>query len=698
MPLVAPIPPISLQSPVIDTLHGISISDPYRWLEDADSPRTQAWIREQSLYARSCLEMIPGRDQIRSAVRRFLELEAYDSLLVSGERYIFRKRLSKEEQPSIYMRDGVHGEDVLLVNPADRGKRGAYTSARPAKLSSDGKLLLFELREGSTREASFELLDVETRKILPDSLPCGYLRGFAFAADNQAFYYVHEALARARHAHTSVYLHVLGSRVDEDVEIFSAGLDPKLRMCLLDSGKRLGFLVYRFHERTFTSFLLKDISSDAPPDVILKDAPFLFSPLMAKEQLFALTDFRAENLRVVKVAAGNPDQPEFVDVIPSGQKRIRQCLVAGEHLAVSYLSGNHSEIDRYDFSGKLLSRFASRPFETARIAAACQKTGNLFFEVESLVEPVRMTFSQPNSPYTRRWTRRTTAALPNAFDYVETDYPSKHGTKIPILLFGRKEILKARCVPVIMTSYGGYGVPVVPQFSVLVAALVARGAVFALPQIRGGSEGGSGWHLAAKRRKRQTAYDDFISAAEWLISTGQTTTSKLAIFGGSNAGLLVGAALTQRPDLFKAALCLVPLMDMLRYHLFDNAHVWVEEFGTSDDPEDFRALKAYSPYHNVTRGTCYPAVLIVSGDADRTCNPLHARKMTARLQAANVSANPILLDYSPLRGHAPGLPLSVRIAALTDRIAFLAQQLDLPLSEDSHVPSDPQGLFRIAGL
>ena len=248
-----------------------------------------------------------------------------------------------------------------------------------------------------------------------------------------------------------------------------------------------------------------------------------------------------------------------------------------------------------------------------------------------------------------------------------------------MFLVGLRDVLAGGCRPAILTSYGGYGVSMTPQFSVFVAFLIERGCLFALPNIRGGSEFGAEWHEAAKRRNRQTAYDDFLSAAEWLIQTGRTAAARLAIFGGSNSGLLVGAAMTQRPELFRAAVCMVPMLDMLRYHLFDNANVWRDEFGTAEDPDDFEALRRYSPYHQVRDGVAYPATMFVSGDADRNCNPLHARKMTARLQAANASQHPIFLDYSKFRGHSPVLPLSERIEALTDRMAFLCDQLQLPV-------------------
>jgi len=218
-----------------------------------------------------------------------------------------------------------------------------------------------------------------------------------------------------------------------------------------------------------------------------------------------------------------------------------------------------------------------------------------------------------------------------------------------------------------------------PQFSVLVGFLLERGCLFALPNIRGGSEFGAEWHNAAKRRNRQVAFDDFLSAAEWLIRTGRSEPKKLAIFGGSNSGLLVGSAMTQRPELFRAVLCIAPVLDMLRYHLFDDAQLWEEEFGTSADGADFAALVEYSPYHTVKDKTSYPATFMVSGDNDQKCNPLHARKMTARLQAANTSENPVLLDYSSQRGHSPVLPLTDRVEALTDRLAFLCDQLGLPV-------------------
>lgn len=446
-------PPFSAPEPVTEILHGVTVTDPYRWLEDQDSARTRRWLKEQTQYARAYLDNIPGRERIRKHIREFLAVETYDSLQKAGNRYFFRKRLPDQEQPCIYMRDGAEGEDELLLNPADR-KTGKYTAIKPLRISPDGRLLLYEVKEGGERTGTFECLDIRRRETLSDVLPRGYLRGFAFAPDSKSFYYVHEPLPATRPFHRAAYHHFLGTAFSDDREVFCAGDDEKLRLCLTSDETRLGF-------------------------------------------------------------------------------------------------------------------------------------------------------------------------------------------------------------------------------SVLVAFLAEQGCLFALPNIRGGSEFGASWHNAAKRRNRQIAYDDFLCAAEWLVKTGRSKPEKLAIFGGSNSGLLVAAAMTQRPELFRAVVCIAPILDMFRYHLFDGAHVWKDEFGTADDPDDFSALRGYSPYHRVRGGSAYPSTMIVSGDADRNCNPLHARKMTARLQAATISDRPIVLDYHTFRGHSPVLPLSERIEALTDRTAFLCDQLQL---------------------
>jgi prolyl oligopeptidase len=677
MPGLALAPPFTAIEPVAEVLHGVTITDPYRWLEDQDSPQTRHWIQEQTRYARSYLDQIPGREKIRERIREFLAVETYDSLQKAGNRYFFRKRLPDQEQPCIYMRVGVDGQDQLLIDPAERGT-GKYTAVKPVRASHDGRLLLYEVKQGGERAGTFELFDVESGRTLPDILPRGYLRGFAFAPDGKSFCYVHElAEAKGPHRHAA-YRHVLGNDFKEDQEIFFAGWGEKMRICLVSDAENIGFLVYRFLEKTLTDFYLRPWEDAAAPEHLVKDAEYSFGPLLLQDRILAITDRNAPNLRIVQLRRRLEGDPEWIDLVPENDGRIQQWAVAGDRIFVSYIRRVAIEVSIFDFAGKHIGEMPIGAGETVRITGASPENDELFLESESFAEAVSIHRYSPREGNRVSVVKKTIPFDSKEYEHNQVRYASKDGTEIPMFLVGRRDVLAGGCHPAIMTSYGGYGVSMTPQFSVFVAFLMERGCLFALPNIRGGAEFGAEWHKAAKRRNRQTAYDDFLSAAEWLIQTGRTSADRLAIFGGSNSGLLVGAALTQRPELFRAAVSMVPILDMLRYHLFDNAGVWTDEFGCADNPDDFSVLEKYSPYHRVRDGVAYPATMIVSGDADRNCNPLHARKMTARLQAANASPQPIFLDYSKFRGHSPVLPLSERIEALTDRMAFLCDQLQLP--------------------
>jgi prolyl oligopeptidase len=668
-------PPHSPIEVVTDFLHGVPVDDPYRWLEDQDSPRTRAWIAEQTRYAHGYLDAIPGRELIRHRIREFLAVETYDSLQKAGDRYFFRKRLPDQEQPCIYMRNVADGEDQLLIDPRERGT-GEYTAVKLVRVSPDGRLLLYEVKEGGERTGTLELLEIATRKRLPDSLPRGYLRGFAFAPDGKSFYYVHEALDAKRPFYRAAYQHFLGTR-SEDPEIFFAGEDNRIRMSLFSDHKRLVFHVNRFLEKSVTDIYLKVFEGKEKPELILRGIDYSLGLRLLDDRILAISDRDAPNRRIVEIRLRDDGEHEWIDVVPATDTPINNWLVAGNRIFVSYMKEMTHQVRIFDLSGKALGELPIRDDETLRMVGGSPDSDELLLEAESFTEPIGIFRCSVKGNIRTLWNKRSIPFDPALYGHSQVWYASKDGTQIPMYIAGRLDVLAKSDNPTIMTSYGGYGVSMTPQFSVFVAFLMECGCVFALPNIRGGSEFGVEWHDAAKRRSRQTAYDDFLSAAEWLIETGRTAPRKLAIFGGSNSGLLVGAALTQRPDLFRAVVCMVPMLDMLRYHLFDNAHIWKDEFGTVEDPDDFAVLVKYSPYHQVRDGVAYPATMIVSGDADRNCNPLHARKMTARLQAANTSEHPIFLDYSKFRGHSPVLPLSERIEALTDRMAFLCDQLQL---------------------
>ena len=672
-------PPFSAVEPVTEVLHGISITDPYRWLENQDSPRTRVWIEEQTRYARHYLDAIPGRERIRRRVREFLAVETHDSLQRVGSRYFFRKRLPNQEQPCIYMREGAGGEDHLLIDPSER-RTGNFTAVKPLQVSPDNRLLLYEVKEGGERTGTFELLEIDARKRLPDFLPHGYLRGFAFAPDGKSFHYVHEAMDAKRPFYRAAYRHVLGTSSGEDQEIFFAGEGEKLRLTLLSDKKRLAFFVYRLLDnKRSTDIYLKPFEKDGPPTLTFAEIDYTLGLRLMDDKILAITNRHAPNRRIVEIRLRENGEHEWIDIVPENDTPISHWRIVGDSIFVSYSKDMQQRVCIFDFCGKKTGELPLRSDETLRITGGSPDSDELLIETESFTEPIGIFRYSTISQERTLWAKRSVPFESTQFGHSQIWFMSKDGARVPMYLVGSREVLRRSGNPTIMTSYGGYGVSMTPQFSVFVAFLLERGCLFALPNIRGGSEFGAKWHNAAKRRNRQTAYDDFLCAAEWLVESGRTAPRRLAIFGGSNSGLLVGAALTQRPDLFGAALCMVPLLDMLRYHLFDNADVWKDEFGTADDPDDFAVLAKYSPYHRVREGVAYPATMLVSGDADRNCNPLHARKMTARLQAASVSERPIFLDYSKFRGHSPVLPLRERVEALTDRLAFLCHQLQLPL-------------------
>lgn len=672
------VPPHSPVEAVTEIIHGVPVTDPYRWLEDQWSSRTREWVTAQQEYARTYLNQISGRERVQERIRELLDVEVYDSILQVGRRHIFRKRLRGQEQPCIFLRESPEQSDQLLIDPAERAT-GPYTSVRPLRLSHDGRLLLYQVKEGGERTGTFEIFAIDSGKRLPDVVPRGYLQGFAFAPDGKSFFYVHEPLQTNRRRLCAAYVHILGTPFDEDQEVFRGGADKKTRLTLLADKRRLIFVVSRFAEKTSTDIYLNSFERDSAPSPIFLNLDYRLSLQLASEKIFAMTDRNAPNRHILEIRLCDERNYECRELIPESDSWISDWLVLGNHIFLHYQKYMAHQICVFDLSGRRIGEVPIREDETVRMIGGSPSGDELMLQSESFVKPITTFRYCIKTSKSRIWAKRNVPFRSRDFRHSQVWYASTDGTKIPMSLVGRHDVLEQTHNPMIMTSYGGFGRSMTPQFSVFVAYLMERGCLFALPNIRGGSEFGSSWHDAAKRRRRQTAYDDFLCAAEWSVRSGLTEPNKLAIFGGSNSGLLVGAAMTQRPDLFQAVVCMAPILDMLRYHMFDTAYTWKEEFGTADDFEDFLALSQYSPYHCVREGVSYPAVMLVSGDADGNCNALHARKMTARLQAANASLNPIFLDYSRFRGHSAVLPLSERTEALTDRLAFLCDQLKLSM-------------------
>jgi prolyl oligopeptidase len=409
----------------------------------------------------------------------------------------------------------------------------------------------------------------------------------------------------------------------------------------------------------------------------------MFMPFFVGSTLCAMTNLGAPNGRFVKINVDRPDPANWIEVISESTLSIRDFAVAGQYICVNYVEAIQSTIRIFDLNGHCRVDDCCPAGGTATLFSHPSASNRLFYAFSSFLAPPAVFALDPETGDQQPWFQQDIGLDGSLFDVERATFPSEDGTQIPICLVASRERRAAGAMPAFITGYGGFGASVTPKFNVYSTFLLEQGFLFAVVNVRGGGELGAAWHEAGKRRNRQTAFTDFMRAAEWLIETGRAIPNKVAIGGGSNGGLLVAAAMTQRPDLYRAVICLGPLLDMLRYHLFDSALSFAGEYGTSDDSTDFQHLYAYSPYHQVKKGVPYPAVLLISGDADTRCNPMHVRKMAAALQASTSSERPILVQYTKSWGHAPAQSLGARVEALTDRLTFICHEMRVDSAQNA---------------
>jgi prolyl oligopeptidase len=674
MSVVLEDPPFTPIEPVTDIWHGLSITDPYRWLEDSHSERTRQWIDSQTQYARAFFNSIPERARIRQRVAELLSVDTNESPCKVGSYCFFVKRTAEQDQAVICVRDGEDERDEVLIEPNEPG-----TSIRIVSVSPEGKLLAYGVKRGGEDATEVRIFDVTRRVTLPDGLPRGFLSGFAFAADSKSYYYVHEPSDAPRPQVVRAYRHFIGNSFHEDAETFAAVSDghTKLGLRMSDDGQYLAYVLVRTQPGNAIDLYLHDTLSDAPVRLIAENMESSFFPFIVERQLIVMTRLGAPNKRIIAIDIDSSAQENWRELVAETESPIRDVAVRKKKLFVTYIENLAARTDIYDLSGRKVGALPYPPNGTVRLLSNPVDDDDLFYTFSSFVQPESVFRYRVETGEQQVWSQRKTTFDDSAIDVRQVWYASRDGTRVPMFLVAKRGCQPTGDIPTVLTGYGGFGKSVTPQFSAFATFVVEQGGLFAVANIRGGSEFGAQWHEDGKRQKRQNAFDDFIAAAEWLGHAGYTRPAKLAIAGASNGGLLVGAALTQRPDLFCAAICVGPLLDMLRYHNGRFADGWVEEYGSAENADDFPYLYAYSPYQRVRQGVLYPSVLLVSGDADTRCDPMHARKMTARLQAAGSPGRRTLLDYSPLRGHVAALPLSERIDALTDRLAFLCEQLGL---------------------
>jgi prolyl oligopeptidase len=651
-----------------DVFGGVSVADPYRWLEEQKSPETRAWIDAQNRYSEAVLHALPGRDALRRRLGELLKVDTVSSPTETGGRYFFYKRLASQDLSILYVRKGARGKDEVLIDPHPLSP-DHRTSVNLLDVVEDGSLVAYGVQSGGEDENTVRFRDVNTGKDLADVLPRARYSGISVTPDRKGVYF-----SRLEKEGPRVYWHSFGADAAQDRKIFGDGYGPEkgLGVSLSDDGRYLLMTVSHGSAATKTEVYVQDLRSGGPIAPIVNDLEARFSPRLAGDRMYLQTNWQAPNGRVFLVDLKNPARDRWKEVVPSRDSAIDGYSAVGGKIFVRYLENVRSKIRIFDGEGKPQGEISLPEIGTLSGLRGRWASPEAFFSFNSFVTPPTI-YRYDVAKGTRTvWAKESVPIVSGDFEVRQVRYPSKDGTQVPMFLVHRKGLKLDGSHPALLTGYGGFNLASTPGFASRAAVWAENGGVYALANLRGGNEFGEEWHKAGMLARKQNVFDDFIGAAEWLIREGYTSASRLAISGGSNGGLLVGAALTQRPDLFAAVVCSYPLLDMLRYHKFLVAGYWVPEYGSADNPEQFPFLYAYSPYHRVKAGTKYPAVLFITGDSDTRVAPLHARKMTALLQSATGSDRPILIHYDTKAGHSRGsTPIPKQIEDLTDELSFL---------------------------
>jgi prolyl oligopeptidase len=671
--LPAGCPPEAQTDNVIDVLHGVRVPDPYRWLEDQNSPETRAWINAEDRCTAGVLDSLPDRKVISDRLAALMHTESVDVPLMRGGRLFFMKRAPDEDLSLLYTRDGVHGREEILVDPRPLSSDHS-TSVSLLGASDDGRYVFYGVRLGGQDQVALHVMDVRTRRDLPDRLPRIHYFGVGLTRDARELYYGTTSSSGPR-----VMLHRMGTPASQDRAIFGEAYDRRIIVSprLFDHGRWLAVTVSHGAAGNNDVFV-QDLASEEPLRAMVKDLPAIFQPEIAGRTLYMMTDWKAPNHRVVAVdLTGNVAPAHWRDVVAAGNSPIEGFSLAGGKLLVRYLQDASYHLKIFDPNGKPAGEIRLPAMGTVGGLRSRWDSNDVMFTFQSFAIPPAVYHYNMASGRLTVWARPQVPVDSGAFETRQVWYQSKDGTRVPMFLFYKKGLEANGANPTLLTGYGGFDLSTTPSFHQEAIVWAEHGGVWAAANMRGGGEFGEAWHHAGMLGNKQNVFDDFFAAAEWLIHNGYTSPGKLGIQGASNGGLLMGASLTQRPNLFRAVVCMYPLLDMLRYQKFMGGPWWVSEYGAADDAAQFNYLLKYSPYQNIHPGTKYPAVLFVTGDGDTRVAPLHARKMTARLQAqaGNGPDKPILILYDTKSGHSGGRPVGQQIAEQVNILSFLFWQV-----------------------
>lgn len=679
-----PPPPLTPREEAADVWHGERVSDPYRWLENTDSERTRAWTDAQNARTRAVLDGLPQRNHFAERLRDLLAVGLLDTPRPISGRVFHTRRAGLQRQAVLYVRDTVDGKDRVLVDPNALDSAGLVTIDWYFP-SHDARHVAYGLSRGGDEMSTLHVLEVQSGRELSERIP--HTQRSTVAWVNDGFYYAANPAPGSvapgeEHYHRRVRFHRLGDDPTHDQTVFGDGRPKEDIVWARTSPDGRWVLFHAFKGWTRSDLYLLDCHApERGPRVVTEGEQGISEGFPRNDALWIRTNLDAPNYRVVRADFDSPERTRWRTVVPESEHALEAFHVTQEHVAVVTLQRATSRVDLWSKDGQHERAVALPGLGMVEFVSGDHAGDLLGFTYQSFTVPPIAFAADAHSGAVRELVRLPAPAGldPDAIVVEQTTYTSKDGTDVSMFLVHRPDVRPDGAVPTVLNGYGGFNISRTPQYIAGAAAWVEAGGLFALPNLRGGGEYGERWHRDGMLERKQNVFDDFHAAAEALVARGWTRSDRIGVSGGSNGGLLTGAALTQRPDLFGAVYCAVPLLDMLRYQNFLIARFWIAEYGSAEDPEQYRWLRAYSPYHHVREGVRYPAVLFTTAEGDSRVDPMHARKMAALLQA-QAAEDPdatVLLRVDRDAGHGIGKPLDKQVDDLADQYSFFAWRLGL---------------------
>ncbi len=668
---------------VNDTMHGKIISDPYRWLEDENSSETIEWTAKQNEFTRSLLDKLNNRDEIREKLTKLLSLKSVGTPQPYGKKYFFTQREGNQNQSLIYVREGsFDASPRLLLDPNTLSTDGTVAIDWWSP-SDDGSLLCYGTSAGGSEVSMLHILEVASGKILNDTIPYCRAASIAWQKDSKAFYYSKypkpgSVAEGDEKYYRRIYYHTIGTNPNDDILVWGSERPKEewLSCSMSNGGKWL--MLSGSLDWSKNDLYVKDMSKEnAELITIAENKEGTFGGDVVGRVLFLQTTYKAQRGRIVGVDLNDPEEQNWWEIIPEQKGVIQGFYLVKGKMIVNIQENATSKLFVYDLNGELLEEIQLPTLGTVSGIGSQISSAELFFSFTSFVYPPTI-FRYDIATHEMKQIEKLDVDMDlSQYEVKQEWYSSKDNTKIPMFVINKKGLTKNGNNPTVLYGYGGFNVSMTPSFSAGLFSWLDKGGIYCVANLRGGDEFGEEWHQAGRRDKKQNVFDDFIAAAEWLIAQKYTSKDKLAIRGGSNGGLLTGATLTQRPDLFRAAIVAVPLLDMLRYQKFQIARLWIPEYGDPEKENEFQWLYGYSPYHKVKDGTKYPSVLLMTAESDTRVDPMHARKMAARLQQATSNDLPVIVRIESKAGHGAGKPVSKIIDAAVDEWSYLMWILGL---------------------